>query len=162
MADKHTFPAEVLTPEGEVFNGEVEMLSTRTSVGEVGLLANHAPLLATLEPAELRLHRSEGNIDRYAQAEGYLQVFENHVLVLVEECLEVDRIDRDQQRERLRRADEVLARIDQEALVRRVREARTTAERDEARQLTAEYDKALTDKKRAETFLRLTGDLPDT
>jgi F-type H+-transporting ATPase subunit epsilon len=162
VADKNKFPAEVLTPEGEVFNGEVEMLSTRTSVGEVGLLANHAPLLATLEPAELRLHRSESDVDRYAQAEGYLQVFENHVLVLVEECLEVDRIDRDQQRERLRRAEEVLARIDQEALLKRVREARTTAERDEARQLTAEHDKALTDKKRAETFLRLTGDLPAT
>ena len=42
----HTFPVEVLTPEGEVFNGEVVQLSTRTMVGEVGILANHAPMLA--------------------------------------------------------------------------------------------------------------------
>src|SRR5437762_4216024 len=102
MADRKKFPAEVLTPEGEVFNAEVEMLSTRTNVGEVGVLANHAPLLATLDPAELRLHMSEQEVQRYAQAEGYLQVFGNRVLVLVEECLEVDQIDVEAQRERLR------------------------------------------------------------
>src|ERR671936_3173426 len=102
-----TFPVEVLTPEGEVFNGEVEMLSTRTQVGEVGVLANHAPLLATLDPAELRLHLSESEIKRYAQGEGYLQVFGNAALVLVEECTDPERIDREAQREKLRKAEEV-------------------------------------------------------
>jgi len=85
-----TFPVEVLTPEGEVFAGEVEMLSTRTSVGSVGILANHEPMLATLEPAELRLYRSEGEIVRFAQAEGYLQFAKNHALVLVQEATPVD------------------------------------------------------------------------
>ncbi len=56
----HTkFPAEVLTPEGEVFSEEIEMLSTFTTVGSIGILANHEPLLARLEPTELRLYRSE-------------------------------------------------------------------------------------------------------
>src|SRR5919198_1447886 len=100
------FPVEVLTPEGKVFDGEVEMLSTRTTVGKVGVLANHAPLLATLDPAELRLHRSETETKRFAQAEGYLQVFANEALVLVEECVEPDRIDREAQREKVRRAEE--------------------------------------------------------
>jgi len=158
VADRKKFPVEVLTPEGQVFEGEVEMLSTRTQVGEVGVLANHAPLLATLDPAELRLHLSESDVKRYAQAEGYLQVFANHALVLVEECVEPDRIDREAQRERLRRAESVLERIDQEALRKRVAEARTTSERDEARQLTAEYDNAVADRRRAETFLRLAGE----
>ena len=55
----HTpFPVEVLTPEGEVFNDEVEMLSTRTAVGSIGILANHQPLLALLDPTELRLYKS--------------------------------------------------------------------------------------------------------
>jgi F-type H+-transporting ATPase subunit epsilon len=155
---RNKFPVEVLTPEGEVFNGEVEMLSTRTEIGEVGVLANHAPLLATLDPAELRLHTSESEVKRFAQGEGYLQVFSNQALVLVEECIEPERIDREAQRERLRKAEEVLARIDQEALVKRVREARTSAERDEARELTAQYDNAVADRKRAETFLRLAGE----
>ena len=151
------FPVEVLTPEGEVFRGEVEMLSSRTQVGEVGILANHAPLLATLDPAELRLHLTETETKRFAQAEGYIQIFGNHALVLVEECVEPERIDTEGQRRRLREAEATLERIDQEALHQRVREARTTAERDEARQLTAEYDNALADKKRAEVFLRLAG-----
>ena len=153
-----TFPAEVLTPEGEVFNGEVEMLSTRTQMGEVGILANHAPLLATLDPAELRLHRSEQEVERFAQAEGYLQVFGNRVLVLVEECVPCDRIDAGAQRERLRRANEIIEQIERDALYQRVREARTTEERDEARRLTAQFDRAQADRKRAETFLRLAGE----
>jgi hypothetical protein len=81
--------------------------------------------------------------------------------VLVEECIEPDRVDTEAQRESLRKAEEVLARIDQEALTQRVREARTTAERDEARQITAEYDNAVADKKRAETFIRLAGGQPE-
>ena len=73
----HTkFPVEVLTPEGEVFNDEVEMVSTKTAVGSIGVLANHAPLLAMLDPTELRLYQSESDVVRFAQAEGYLQVAE--------------------------------------------------------------------------------------
>jgi F-type H+-transporting ATPase subunit epsilon len=82
------FVAEVLTPEGEVFNEEIEMLSTRTTVGSIGLLANHEPLLARLEPTELRLYRSETDIVRFAQAEGYVQMSENRALVLVEEAID--------------------------------------------------------------------------
>jgi F-type H+-transporting ATPase subunit epsilon len=153
------FPAEVLTPEGEVFSGEVEMLSTRTQVGEVGVLANHAPLLATLDPAELRLHLSESEVKRFAQAEGYLQVFGNNALVLVEECIEPEKIDREAMRERLRKAEEALEHIDRDVLLKRVREARTDPEqREEARQLTAQYDHAVADRKRAEVFLRIAGE----
>ena len=81
------FPVEVLTPEGEVFSEEIEMLSTRTAVGSIGILANHEPVLAMLEPTELRLYRSEGEVVRFAQAEGYLQFAENRALVLVEEAI---------------------------------------------------------------------------
>ena len=70
------FPVEVLTPDGEVFADEVEMVSTRTAVGSIGVLANHAPLLAMLDPTELRLYKSESDMVRFAQAEGYLQVAE--------------------------------------------------------------------------------------
>src|ERR1700685_114468 len=88
------FPAEVLTPGGEVFSDEIEMLSTFTTVGSIGILANHEPVLARLEPTELRLYRSEGDIVRFAQAEGYLQFAENRALVLVEEAIAPERIDR--------------------------------------------------------------------
>ena len=91
----HTkFPVEVLTPEGEVFNDEVEMVSTRTTVGSIGILANHAPVLAMLEPTELRLYKTDSEIVRFAQAEGYMQVVDNHVLLLVEEAHEPRRARR--------------------------------------------------------------------
>jgi F-type H+-transporting ATPase subunit epsilon len=89
-----TFSAEVLTPEGEVFSEEVEMLSTRTAVGSIGVLANHEPVLALLEPTELRLYRSESDVVRFAQAEGYLQFAENRALVLVEEAIAPEKLDR--------------------------------------------------------------------
>ncbi len=88
------FRAEVLTPEGEVFSDEIEMLSTRTAVGSIGVLAGHEPVLAMLEPTELRLYRSESEIVRFAQAEGYLQFSENRALVLVEEAIEPEMLDR--------------------------------------------------------------------
>jgi F-type H+-transporting ATPase subunit epsilon len=103
------FPVEVLTPEGEVFNDEVEMISTRTATGSIGILAHHTPLLAMLDPAELRLYRSEGEIVRYAQGEGYLQVAGNRALILVEEAQRPDQLDAADLREKLRAAEDALA-----------------------------------------------------
>ena len=102
------FKAEVLTPEGQVFDDEVEMVSTRTGVGSIGILANHAPLMAILEPTELRLYRSESDVVRFAQGEGYLQVVDDSALVLVEEAMDPDSLDRSDLETRLREARESL------------------------------------------------------
>jgi F-type H+-transporting ATPase subunit epsilon len=104
VADRTKFPVEVLTPEGEVFKDEVEMVSTRTSVGSIGILANHAPLMAILEPTELRLYKSESDVVKFAQAEGYLQVVDNSALVLVQEAHEPDDLDRSDIESRLEEA----------------------------------------------------------
>ena len=93
---------EILTPEGHVFEGEVEMLSTRTRTGTIGILAHHAPVMALLEPTELALYDNKqdginanrSNAKRFAQAEGYLQVADNHVRVLVDEAIPPDQVDR--------------------------------------------------------------------
>jgi F-type H+-transporting ATPase subunit epsilon len=100
------FRVEILTPEGEVFNDEVELLSTKTSVGSIGLLANHQPLLAMLDPTELRLYKSESDVIRYAQGEGFLQIAGTHALVLVDEVFEVDALNSSDLQDRLRRAEE--------------------------------------------------------
>ena len=120
------FPVEVLTPDGEVFNDEVEMVSTRTSVGSIGILANHSPLLAMLDPTELRLYRSDSDIVRFAQAEGYVQVSDNHVLILVEEAIEPGDLDRSDLEARLKRAQAELEKAgeDSEAHARAQRDAR--------------------------------------
>ncbi len=100
------FPVEVLTPEGEIFSEEVEMLSTRTSAGSIGVLANHEPVLAMLEPTELRLYRTESEVVRFAQAEGYLQFAENRALVLVEEAITPENLDRATFQTRLKEAQQ--------------------------------------------------------
>ena len=99
-----SFPVEVLTPEGQVFADEVEMVSTRTTTGSIGILANHAPLMAILEPTELRLYKSESDVVRFAQGEGYLQVVDNRALVLVEDAIAPDDIDRSAFESRLKEA----------------------------------------------------------
>jgi F-type H+-transporting ATPase subunit epsilon len=100
------FPVEVLTPEGEVFNDEVEMVSTRTRTGSIGILANHQPLLGLLEPTELRLYKSESDVVSFAQGEGYVQVAGGRVLLLVEEAMDPDQLDRSDLEERVKRAEE--------------------------------------------------------
>ncbi|MGH9016185.1 MAG: ATP synthase F1 subunit epsilon [Acidimicrobiales bacterium] len=114
------FPVEVLTPEGEVFIGEVEMVSTRTTAGLIGILARHAPLLATLEPTELRLYKTDTDIVRLAQSEGYLQVGDNHALILVEQARPVAELDADDLRERLRIAERELEEAGDDTERRRV------------------------------------------
>jgi len=113
MAGESTFDVEVLTPEGEVFKGEVTQVSTRTMTGEIGILANHAPVLAALKPTELRLYAGDSEPERWAQAHGMLQVFGNHAQILVEEAIRPEDLDsaalqqelEDAER-RLREADE--------------------------------------------------------
>jgi len=100
------FTVEVLTPEGEAFNDEVEMLSTRTTVGSIGVLANHQPLLTMLDPTELRLHKSETEVLRFAQGEGFLQMSGTHALVLVDEVFPVDQLDAGTIADRLREAEQ--------------------------------------------------------
>src|SRR3954467_4426517 len=101
MADEsHTLDAQVLTPEREVFSGELVQLSTRTAVGEVGILARHIPMVARLVPAELRLHVSDSEIERYAQGEGWLEVFANRARVLIAEAIAPDQLDARELRKR--------------------------------------------------------------
>jgi len=114
------FPVEVLTPEGEVFDDEVEMVSTRTASGSIGVLANHTPLLAMLDPTELRLYRSEDEVVRFAQGEGYMQVANNRALILVEDAVAPDALDRADLEDRLARARETLESADADSEEARV------------------------------------------
>ena len=109
------FPVEVLTPEGEVFNDEVEMVSTRTLTGSIGVRARHAPLMAILEPTELRLYKSDSDVVRFAQGEGYLQVADNRALVLVEDAIPPDEIDRGAFESRLKEAQDALERAEDDS-----------------------------------------------
>ena len=131
-----TFAVEVLTPEGLVFQEEVEMVSTRTGVGSIGIRARHQPLLGILDPTELRLYRSESDIVRFAQGEGYVQVADGRVLLLVEEATAPEDLDRSDLEDRRKRAEE----------------AASSAEDN-----TEEQRRAQRDRRRAEVFLEIAG-----
>jgi F-type H+-transporting ATPase subunit epsilon len=114
------FPVEVLSPEGLVWSGEAEMVSTRTATGSIGLLANHAPLLGMLDPTELRIYESESEVIRFAQGEGYLQVGGNRALLLVEEARAPDELDASDLRDRLQRAERELESAEEDSEEQRV------------------------------------------
>jgi F-type H+-transporting ATPase subunit epsilon len=114
------FRVEVLTPDGEVFNDEVEMISTRTASGSIGVLAHHAPVLAMLDPTELRLYKTESEIVSFAQAEGYMQVANNRALLLVEEAHPKDSLDVSTLRDRLQEAERELEEAGEDTERRRV------------------------------------------
>ena len=130
------FRVEVLTPEGEVFNDDVEMVSTRTEVGSIGVLANHTPLLGLLEPTELRLYRSEDDIVRFAQGEGYLQVRKHFALILVEDAIRPEDLDVAELRDKLKAS---------------------TAEAEAADDGSEAKRRAQRDKRRWEAFLEVAG-----
>jgi F-type H+-transporting ATPase subunit epsilon len=88
-----TFPVQVMTPEGAAYEGTAEMVSTRTQVGSIGIRANHEPLMAMLDATELRIYESETEIVRLAQGEGFLQMADNSLLMLVEEAIPVAELD---------------------------------------------------------------------
>ena len=130
---RSSFPVEVLTPDGQVYEGEVEMVSTRTATGSIGVLANHAPLMAMLEPTELKLYTSGsenpsgGDYDSFAQGEGYLQVVDNSALLIVEDAVRPEDLDRSTLESRLKEAEQTRDEADEDS------EERRRAEREIAR-----------------------------
>ncbi len=128
------FSVEVLTPEGEVFNDEVELVSTRTKTGSIGILAHHTPLLGLLEATELRLYKSDSDVVRFAQGEGYVQVANGRVLLLVEEAHPPEDLDTSDLREKLKRAEEEEREADEDSETKR---------------------RATRDRRRWEAFLRI-------
>lgn len=136
MAAEHMVDVEILTPEGEVWSGEARQVSTRTEGGEIGILANHAPVLGALRPTELRLHLSESETKRYAQAHGWLQVYGNRARLLLEEAIPPEDLDSGTLKEQLSDAERRLS---------------------ESEDGSADHARAQKDKDRAEAFLSIAG-----
>lgn len=112
MADDVKLEARVLTPEGEIFKGELFQLSTRTAVGDIGVRARHAPLVARVVPAELRLHETSSAEPEqtFAQGEGWLEIFANRATLLIAEAHPPDALEAGELRERI---DEAKRKLDE-------------------------------------------------
>src|SRR5689334_78954 len=103
------------------------MVSTKTAVGSIGVLAHHTPVLAMLDPTELRLYKTESEVVRFAQAEGYMQIANNRALLLVEEAHAPNELNTGDLRDRLQQAESELEAAGDDSERRRV------AERDKRR-----------------------------
>lgn len=103
-----TLTVRLITPKGEVASFETELFNTVTSMGALGLMANHTPLVA-----QLVIHRAHCNVDgtrkEYTIAGGVLSLVNNEILVVSDAIEDIDSIDIDRANRAKQRA---LARLE--------------------------------------------------
>jgi F-type H+-transporting ATPase subunit epsilon len=110
--DHPTFDVELVTPDGPAFTGEAHMLVVPGQAGEIGVLARHAPLVATLKAGSTRLHVRGGEIVEFATGPGFFKVELDRALALVDDAVNVKEIDDERAREQLEAARAELERVD--------------------------------------------------
>ena len=100
MADeRRRFDVALVTPEGDAFRGDVEMLIVPGAAGEIGVLARHAPLVATLKAGSTRVHLGANEVLEFATGPGFFQVQLDRAIALVDDAVDVKQIDDDRARE---------------------------------------------------------------
>ena len=115
MADgKKLFDLSLVTPDGPVFEGEVEMLVVPGAAGDIGVLARHAPLIATLRAGSTRVYldRDSENVKEYATGPGFFKVETDRAIALVDDAVEASKIDDARARAQLEAAQAELEAID--------------------------------------------------
>jgi F-type H+-transporting ATPase subunit epsilon len=111
--DRRTFDLSLVTPEGPAFEGEVEMLIVPGAAGEIGILARHAPLVATLQAGGTRVHiRREEEVREFATGAGFFKVEQDRALALVDDAVDAREIDPQRAQEQLEEAQAELERIE--------------------------------------------------
>jgi F-type H+-transporting ATPase subunit epsilon len=115
VAESHPkFDVALVTPEGETFRGEAEMLIVPGAAGEIGVLARHAPLVATLKAGSTRVYRDRANEDlvEFATGPGFFKVELDNAIALVDDAVDVKQIDEARARQQLEEAKAELERIE--------------------------------------------------
>lgn len=111
--ERHTFDLSLVTPDGPAFEGEVEMLIVPGQDGEIGVLARHAPLIATLKAGGTRVHiRRDEEVREFATGPGFFKVEQDRALALVDDAVDALHIDPERAREQLDEAKAELERIE--------------------------------------------------
>jgi F-type H+-transporting ATPase subunit epsilon len=108
-----TFDVSLVTPDGPVYEGEVEMLIVPGADGEIGVLARHAPLIAMLKAGSTRVHvKRDGEVHEFATGPGFFKVEQDRALALVDDAVDAKHIDDARAREQLEAAQAELERIE--------------------------------------------------
>jgi len=113
MADeRRRFDVSLVTPEGAAFEGEAEMLIVPGAAGEIGVLARHAPLVATLKAGSTRVHVTQGDVKEFATGPGFFKVELDRAIALVDDAADVEQIDRERAQKQLEEARAELERVE--------------------------------------------------
>lgn len=113
MADSHpNFDISLVTPDGPVFDGEAQMIVVPGAAGEIGVLARHAPLVATLKAGSTRIHLNENEIVEFATGPGFFKVELDRALALVDDAVNVTEIDDERARSQLEAAKAELEKVE--------------------------------------------------
>jgi len=113
VADAHPkFDVAIVTPEGDAFRGEAELLIVPGAAGEIGILARHAPLVASLKAGSTRVHLGSGEVLEFATGPGFFKVELDRAIELVDDAVDVKHIDDTRAREQLETAKAELKRVD--------------------------------------------------
>ena len=108
-----TFDVSLVTPDGPVFEGEVEMLIVPGAAGEIGVLARHAPLIAMLKAGSTRVHvKRDGEVHEFATGPGFFKVEQDRALALVDDAVDANKIDQARARGQLEAAQAELEAIE--------------------------------------------------
>ena len=75
---------EIITPEKQLFNGEVNSVKFPGTTGEFEILNNHAPIISTLSEGEIRVTTSENNTEKFSINGGVIEMQNNKIIVLAE------------------------------------------------------------------------------
>jgi F-type H+-transporting ATPase subunit epsilon len=112
--DRKLFDVSLVTPDGPAFEGEAEMLIVPGAAGEIGVLARHAPLIATLKAGSTRvyLNRATEEVQEYATGPGFFKVEQDRAIALVDDAVLADEIDDARAREQLEAAQRELERVE--------------------------------------------------
>ena len=107
------FDLSLVTPDGAAYEGQVEMIVVPGQIGEIGVLARHAPLIATLRAGSTRIHPGDGaDVLEYATGPGFFQVLRDRAIALVDDAVEASKIDEERARAQLEAAQSELEAID--------------------------------------------------
>ncbi len=105
-----TFKLEVITPLKKVLEKEVDKVILRTTEGNMGILANHAPLVAELAIGEMKI-TANGQTESFFVAGGFLEISKDKTLVLADEAMNVNEIDAEKARKEVELVKQKLAKL---------------------------------------------------
>ena len=109
---RREFSVSVVTPDGPAYEGDAQMIIVPGAAGEIGVLARHAPLIATLKAGSTRVHVSAGEVREFATGPGFFQVLQDRAIALVDDAVAAAEIDDARAREQLETAQRELERVE--------------------------------------------------